>query len=290
MTESIFLKDKSLLRTWIDIAPGSFCVADLTKDVDVQTLIMDQLEELVDEGVLDHHGQRRGWYIPKHIELIEMDYQAADDNPVDIWLPFNLTDYVEIYENSVIIISGAPNAGKTAILLNVIRYNRLKGWDIHYFNSEMSAGELKKRLKKFDDITLDMWGFKAYYRADRFADVIFGGKNCLNIIDFLEIHDEFYMVGRKIKEIHDRLKGGIAVIALQKNPGSETGLGGYRTMEVARLALAVDKGKVKISKAKNFAKPDTNPNGWVKNFKIIQGSKILDHVPVGWHREGENES
>ena len=272
-----------LIEAWVSIAPGAFHVRDLSKDRDVQLMLESKLEDLVVDGILDHHGTQRGWYIPRHTELERMDYEAADDNPIDIWMPFDLSDYVELYENSVVIISGAPNAGKTAVMLNIIKENRLKGWDIHYFNSEMSAGELKKRLSKFEGITLDMWRFNAYYRNDRFADVIVPGKNSLNIVDFLEIHDEFYMVGRRIKEIHDRLKGGVAVIGLQKNPGSETGLGGYRSMEVARLVLAIDRGTVKISKAKNFAKPDVNPNGMIKNFSLIGGCKIIDKYP--WKKE-----
>lgn len=281
---------KELLYLWIESSPGAFCVSDLTHDSDTQLWITDRLEEMIDDGVIDRHGIRRGWYIPRNIELESMDYINADDNPVDIWLPFNLSDYVEIFESNIVIVAGAPNAGKTAILLNIIRQNEGKGWDIYYFNSEMAAGELKKRLSKFQYKSLDSWQFKAYYRNDRFSDVIFPGKNSLNIIDFLEVHDEFYVIGKRIKEIADRLKGGIAIIALQKNPGSETGLGGFRSMERARLVIALDNGRVKVSKAKNFAKADVNPNGLVKSFSLVDGCEIIDKY--GWQRElkgGKNE-
>lgn len=277
---------KTLLREWISIAPGSFSAADLSKDVDRQILYTNMLEEFVKEGVIDRHGIRRGWYIPRHTELEKMDFMAATGDPVDIWLPFALSDYVELYDNSVVVVSGSPNAGKTAILLNIINFNRYKNWDIHYFNSEMSASELKKRLLKFN-IPLEKWNFQAYSRAENFQDVIFPGKNCLNIIDFLEVHDEFYIIGQKIKQIHDRLQGGIAVIAIQKNPGSDTGLGGYRTMEVARLALSIDYGSVKVTKAKNFRKPDFNPNGLYRKFNIIDGCELV--AKGGWLRQKEEK-
>ena len=32
-------------------------------------------------------------------------------------------------------------------ILNMIKENRHKGWDQHYFNSESDAGELKARLR-----------------------------------------------------------------------------------------------------------------------------------------------
>jgi hypothetical protein len=287
---SIEIIPKDLFRYWVGLAPGAFTVKDLSRHVDKQQVYVDMCEELVDEGVLDRHGVRRGWYIPRHTELERMNYKNVSATPVDIWLPFGLSDYVELYNNSVVIVSGAPNAGKTAILLNMVLQNELKGWDIHYFNSEMSAEEFSKRLEKFyPHRTLDDWNFNAYYRADRFADVVVPGRNSLNIIDFLEVHDEFYVVGARIKEIHDRLRGGLAVIALQKNPGSNTGLGGYRSLEVARLALAIDKGRVKITKAKNFRKPDYNPNGRKRDFNIVNGCQLLgkgkwyleDPKPIG---------
>ena len=53
----------------------------------------------------------------------------------------------------------------------------------------------------------------------------------INIIDFLEISENFYEIGGRLREIHDKLKGAVAVVALQKNAGTQTGLGGYRGME-----------------------------------------------------------
>lgn len=285
---SSFLLQETLLRNWISLSPGAFSVTDLTKDVEVQQLLVDELEKLVLKGVVDRHGDRRGWYIPRQIQLEKLDYKAAAGNPIDIWLPFDLSDHVSLYPGSVVIVSGAPNSGKTALLLNVIRFNQPKEWDIHYFNSEMGADELKIRLEKFyPEMVLSDWTFNAYFRSYRFSDVIFPGPNSLNIIDFLEVHDEFYKVGKAIKEIHDKLKGGIAIIALQKNPGSDTGLGGYRTMEVARLVLAMDSGRIKITKAKNFKDPTNNPNGKMRDFKLVDGCKIIDQH--GWYREQPKE-
>lgn len=278
---------ETILQYWVDASPGAFSVGMFTRDPEAELNYITKCERLVDQGILNRWGSKRGWYIPRRLELKEMDYVNADDEPVDIWLPFGLSDYVELYEGNVIIIAGCKDAGKTTILLNMIAKNQLKGWNINYFNSEMSGGELKKRLKKFDYIALTDWNFKAYERAEDFQDVIVPGKNSLNIIDFLEVHDEFYIIGRKIKEIHDRLKGGIAVIALQKNPGSDQGLGGFRSLEVSRLALAVDHGRIKVIVAKNFRQPDKNPRGFIKDFKILHGSQIIDRHP--WYRQAKEE-
>ncbi len=173
----------------------------------------------------------------------------------------------------------------SALVYNIIKENRPKGWDVYLFNSESGAGELRKRLDKFDDITIDQWDFKAYQRSTDFHQVVRPGTNSLNIIDFLEVFDDFFKVGGHIKRIHDKLDGAIGIICLQKNPGADTGLGGYRMLEVTRLAIALEFGTVKILKAKNFRDPKRNPNGAYKNFKLIDGYKIIDRG--NWERDKE---
>ena len=149
---------------------------------------------------------------------------------------------------------------------------------IHYFSSEMGSIELRDRLSKFD-LPLTAWKFDPRERSSNFADVIAADE--INIIDFLEIHDEFYRVGAMIKEIFDKLKSGIAIIALQKNPNTDYGLGGLRSLEKARLYLAMEPGRIKIVKAKNWAGQE-NPNGLMLDFKLVQGCKFI--IDGGWHK------
>ena len=153
---------------------------------------------------------------------------------------------------------------------------------IHYFNSEMGPGELRTRLEKFGE-PLDTWKFQAYERSSNFADVIKPGPGNLNIIDFLEIHENFYEIGGRLKEIHDRLKGAVAIVALQKNKGAELGLGGGRGQEKPRLYLSMDNGRMLLVKGKNWTKEGVNPNGLEIKFKLVQGCQFM---PQGdWKRE-----
>ena len=110
--------------------------------------------------------------------------------------------------------------------------------------------------------------------------------NGLNIIDFLEVHKDFFMVGGYLKAIHDRLKSGVAIVALQKNKGLDTGLGGARGLEKPRLYLSMepkDHGhQLKIVKAKNWAGTE-NPNGLCQDFKLAAGCKF---IPTSqWYRD-----
>ena len=140
-----------------------------------------------------------------------------------------------------------------------------------YFSSEMGALELRTRLQRFG-VPLDSWTFRAKERSHDFADVI--APDALNIVDFLELHDNFYMVCGLIKSIYDKLAKGVAVVALQKNPGTETGLGGQRSIEKARLALALDQNLLKITKAKNWSQEGLNPNGMELRFKLVDGCRF----------------
>ncbi|GAF86366.1 unnamed protein product, partial [marine sediment metagenome] len=112
---------------------------------------------------------------------------------------------------------------------------------------------------------------------DNFADVIFPGRDVINIIDYLELYEDFWIIAKRINEIYQKLDGAIAIIAVQKNPAVDVPLGGYRGLEKARLAMSIEKGKLKILKAKNWT-GEKNPNGTVINFNIVNGCKFIESI------------
>jgi len=238
-----------------------------------------ELLRLHKKGIIERHGNKNGCYRRIEHDCDSMDFMQAETESLDLWLPFNIHQLVEIMPGNIILLAGSPNAGKTGLLLNIIRSNQAK-FDVHYFNSEMGSGELKKRLMLFDDMSIDMWRFKAWERSLNFSDVIKPGPGKLNIIDYLEIHDNFYEIGGKLASIHDKLKGAVAIVALQKNKGCDTGLGGFRSLEKPRLYLSMESGTLKIIKAKNW-RGSENPNGKQICFKVVNGCKFIQ--TKGWH-------
>ena len=96
------------LLDWINDAPGEFHVSALNRDVGMQWRYIEKLEKLVKMNFLERVGKKRGWYRTIEKDLEEMDFVNALDEPIDIWLPFEISDLVEIYEGNVIIIAGAP--------------------------------------------------------------------------------------------------------------------------------------------------------------------------------------
>jgi hypothetical protein len=172
---------------------------------------------------------------------------------------------------NIIMIAGEVNSGKSAYLLNLAAKN-MDRMETVYFSSEMGGAELRERLQHFE-FPIEAWKKVTFIeRASDFYKAI--RPEGLNIIDFLEIHDEFYKMGQLIKDIFDKLTTGLAVIAIQKNRGRDEGLGGERSKEKARLYMAIEPGKLKIVKAKNWISSEINPNGMCMEFKLAKGCKF----------------
>ena len=244
--------------------------------------VSNELSKLVKKGTIERIGNRNGQFRRIESDCETIDFMEADTKDAGIQLPLGLNRLVKIMPGNIIVIAGEPNAGKTGLLLNVIRDNMWK-FDTHYFNSEMGPGELKSRLQNFEGISLKDWKFTPYERSSNFADVIKPGEGNINIIDFLEIYKDFWEVGGLLAEIHKKLKGAVAIVAIQKNKGVEFGRGGGMGLEKPRLYLTMGPGTLKITKGKNWADTHKNPNGLQIDFKLVQGCQFM---PQGdWKRE-----
>jgi hypothetical protein len=239
------------------------------------------MKRLKDDGVIEAHLRNNKLFRHVKVTVRPIDFRAAGKKtPLAIKYPFGIEKYFRTYPGNVIVIAGAADAGKTAFLLNLIRLN-MSDFSIYYQSSEMGAEELANRLTKFEDIALEDWNFIAEERSRDFADVI--RPDCINIVDYLELAGDFYMVADYLKQIHDKLSSGIAIVALQKKRGAELGRGGDFGLEKPRLYLSMDASRLTIQKAKNWADPEVNPNGLVLDFKIVNGCKLI--VTNDWHKE-----
>ena len=244
------------------------------------------MNRLVEDGMLERHG-KRGEFRVVDKTLNKINWRKPRGDEFDINLPIGLNRLVSIYPKNIIILAGMSNAGKTALLMNVVGYNLDQYKNrIHYFSSEMSEEELGIRLRSFG-LNDEAWaGCNFYHRTKDFQDVIF--PDDINIIDFFEKYDTFYDIGKDLSTIWEKLNKGIAIVALQKSKGKEEGRGGDFSKEKARLYITLDQDetwiKAKITKAKAW-KTKINPNGLVKNIQIADGYQILEFGD--WHREAK---
>ncbi len=274
---------------WVDVTKGWFSVTNCYNELHLVTTQQKNtarvvLGRMVEKGILERHSQRNGVYRRIEVECEEIDWRSAPTQELDIDWPLGLSALTKIYPGNIIVVAGVQNSGKTAFLLDFIKRN-MQNNQIHYFNSEMGATELRLRLQKFEGVNPDDWKMKTWERSGNFADVI--KPDAVNVIDFLEIHKDFWEVGGMLKGIHNKLRKGVAVVALQKSKEKEVGRGGDMGLEKPRLYLAMDSGIIKIVKCKNWQE-EQNPNGLSKRFRLVQGWKFIEDSQ--WEKEQEGSA
>jgi hypothetical protein len=155
--------------------------------------------------------------------------------------------------------------------MNAAWMNR-ENWNVHYFNSEMGIEELRGRLAKFNYEKAEWSKITWHEQANQFEDHI--DPNGLNIIDFLEVGAEAFIVTEDIKRVFDKLKKGLLLIVMQKRSYKEYAVGGEGTLEKARLAINLEHSNgenlARITVAKNWHGTD-NPKWKVCKYKVFSG-------------------
>lgn len=285
----LLVKERNMaeeVESWVLSTNGNFLSTDVHKCLHLSTRqeiknVSEILKRLKDKGIVEKWGDKNGQFRLIDSEAPLIDWYNVEVNNIDIKYPFGVERLVNTMPKNIIVIAGSPDAGKTAFLLNVVAMNMEK-FKINYFSSEMGAMELKARMKKFD-FPFSKWRINARERSHNFADVIKPEE--INIIDYMELTEDFWRVGGMIKGIYDKLTTGIALIALQKAPGAIMARGGVGSLEKPRLYLTMEAGRIKIEKGKNWAQENVNPNGLVCNYKIVQGCKILPQTE--WYKPDE---
>jgi len=286
------------VRDLIESHNGAFSVTGLLKELQTNTNVTKDtsvtnvtklrhtinvaLTRLRDEGIIESIQGRRGYY--QRIDpAATIDWQAASTDPIPIMFPLEIERLVTIYPRNIIVYAGTQNAGKTAHLLNLAFLNR-DLMKTKYLCSEMAAQELKVRLDLFGHPYEEWKKIEFRERSASFASLV--DPDGLTIIDFLELNDNFYQIAGLLREIYDKLRSGVCVVGLQKPLGRDTGRGGDMGLEKPRLYLAVDPGRIKIVKAKAWTNHEINPNGLVKEYKLLHGCKFVGPI-TDWMTEAE---
>ena len=268
--------------------PGDFSIRDIYTDLALyddaeKQAAREELDRLKTAGELQPIGSRRGWYRRIDRSLHVIDFRSASTEEFDLRLPFDLDKRVRIFPKSLIAISGEKNTGKTAVCLNIVKRNMNRGLDIYYFSSEMLAPEMRVRLEAFPDVPFEDWNFVPVHRTADFADVI--QPDSINIIDFLEIYDKFWEIGRMMTDIWNALNTGVAVVCVQKSGHADHGRGGTFLIEKPRLTInlgkklntagELDGATLHITNCKFPRYPSLNPSGKCLDYKIHGGAELV---------------
>lgn len=278
------------------LTTGSFLLQDIytslqLNDKNSKAACRMAIQRIAQMGWIESCGNKSGQYRKVNKQTEKIDFLNASGEMLDLKWPFGIEKLCGIMPKNIVVVTGSPDTGKTAFLLDFIRRNMDKH-ECHYFSSEMGALELKSRLSKFPQLPLESWKFNPVERSSNFADVIH--PNAINVIDFMEIHQDFYLIGQWIKDVFDKLNKGIAIIAIQKNTGKGVDIarGGVGSLEKPRLYISLSNNPhtLKIVKAKNWINDMVNPNGLFMRYKIVGGcqfkkEKTASGLECDWEKE-----
>jgi hypothetical protein len=241
------------------------------------------LSRLVDECILARHPRISGIYRRLENSLDNMEWRNANLSSLDVQFPLGIEEFANVYQGTILVFAGTPDSGKTAFFLDFIKRNMSVN-KIHLFNSEMSEQELRIRIEAHEDISPDEWCFQAYFRSSNFGDVVF--PDDINIIDYLDLGDDIPAVTRYLREIHESLGKGIALVGLQKPFGRDMGYGKELSMQLPRLYISLEyhkeerQSKATVVKCKSNKLPE-NMIGKVLHYKLYGG---WNFEPQGlWH-------
>lgn len=236
----------------------------------------------VKNGVLEKRGKNKYYYIDTSED--EVDWENADPgNDVDVIYPLGLEEHIRTLHKSVIIVAGVPGAGKTAFLHNFLLRNMNNPMGCVLFNNDMSPEEIRER---FDNSGLDIprpAPFRVFERSNSFVKHPKFLPDGINVVDYLDLNSEVYMIGNEIDELSKGLRRGIAIVGIQKKPGQDTGIGGVFSLKRPKLYLSLDSVKemgmlqhqLKIVKSRGWRDPKSNPNGLTIRFKLYGGIKFM---------------
>ena len=287
---------RDAIQVFVEENQGSFSSQDIDREFGLSTrkekqnrsaaLIYIERKNYI---IRDRRVAGRWSILTSNAEWIDLEETTTDYFDID--LPLGLSRMVNIPPKSLIVVAGTSNAGKTAILFQILKNNIKKDYKRLYMMSEMGPSEYKQRVRNTAD-DLKEWGEKinaASQSAGFAGTIVQNNRDGLSVVDFLEdIEGEFYKISSDIRSIYDSLNNGVAVIALQKHSQATVGRGGEGTTEKARLYITIDTlvnqpdsviSAVKVIKAKDY--PGENPNGKEIHIEISQHGSEIKTVS-GW--------
>jgi len=278
------------VREWCLLQKGYFLTTEILQTLQLTTKAEKKyltviINRLQDDRIIEKYGEKRGCY--RTIEKVsnsEMQFIEGDINEFNIKLPFGLNKICSIFPKNIIILAGSKSSGKTAMLMNIAKMNQDKHRVI-YFNSEMGNEEWSRRLRNMGIEKKEDVKFKAYSLHKNFHDMMDNEKKIF-IVDFLEIHDNFYEIAKWIRMIHEVIRDGICIIAIQKKQGQILARGADFSMEKSRLYLSLEFlddqrcSRLTIVDAKSPKIPNSL-RGWNRRIKIINGAE-MESLDANW--------
>lgn len=269
------------LENWIEVeATGKFHytkVMDGQVDPKLYPQVRVMLRRAKEKGKVFPVDGKDGWWRPADTKIEELCWWNGNGEIGDsMILPLGLNKYCYIPLPSLIIVAGKYNAGKTAFCINLVNLN-LELWEnkLDFYVSE-GAEMMRAKFTALNAFIPKPPPFKMYRKTENFADVV--QPDNLSIIDYLRVDmSKTYEIGNQLFAIFNKLKRGIAVVAMQKPPGErKIAFGGASTAFEPTLYIGMDNNVLGFEKIKVPKILDVDPYALKIQFKIRNGVNFTD--------------
>jgi len=272
MTEKL---TQEQLWVWIQLGDEEFDLESLRRRYGISaesSVFYTSISRFLEDRKIKRLG--RGKY--RRVKRVEpvVWWEGDTEDPLDFRFPrsydddteFGIENMVEVFAGDMVLLTGRTNGGKTAIALSILGENLdlmrgvLMGSEYTAANGQASP-KFKRRMKR---MSWANWLKDGKPRLDLlpvgsdYEDYIEADK--LNVIDWISLPGEYYLIDKVLKAIKDRVGRGVVVAVTQKNKGAEFSEGGERSERYADVVLKIDSfgkseslltiGKVKAPKGK----------------------------------------
>ena len=275
------------VREYAQLTEGNLKLTECYKTLNLLTstnkmAALMAIKRMVKEGVLAKIKPGLYRLTDKDAPRMKLSEAKKMGNEINIRYPFNLERWFVTYPKTLVLVSGEPDAGKTAFLLNVAKMNMHLA-PIYYWSSEMGLPELYSRVENFEEFNEAKWDESVFFgeRSDEFADVVSLYPDAIHIIDNLELHDNFYLVGGLLDSIWRGLGKGVVIVGLHKDKGKDYAQGGMAMAKRPRLWLNLEPRQgggniMTVNKFKNWRDKLTNIKSRTFEYYLAKGCKIIE--------------
>ena len=291
------------VQGWVENSEGWFYLGDIDRELQIlskddKAARMQEIHRLYKEKKIRRDKHRQGRYKKLH-ERKPMEWWNASKTPLDLWLPFGLSNpntdpYIKIYNGNMIICAGMGDSGKTLLAYEFADKNIARNpFDnkIQVVVSEQDKSEVRVVLEDVPSYSHEEWrdSVEIWPRGGNdWADMVL--PNAINIFDYVTEYDEAWKIGRELRDIYDAMEGepGVVWVNLQKDyPDRDTGRGGSVTKDLSRLYLSItsyEDGPSTIKIVKGKLKGKGKVRGLRHKFDISDDGTIVE---LGnWYRDG----
>jgi hypothetical protein len=241
------------------------------------------LERLVKRNELEKKNDKYR-VIEKSLDYINW-WDADANDTLDIKFPrgkdgtgFGFDGDILIYPQDLIVVAGESNKGKTSFALNFVIEN-MDDHKVRLMGNEYEAHKFAARMRAFNWVNLfddDLKPkFELIKRFDNHKDII--EPDSVNVIDWINLKDNFYLIGDILEGIKAKLNRGIALVVLQKDEGKNLGRGGSFSKDLSSIYLSISSGLLRAEKIKS-SKSGMGYDGKTYKFLLTDAGSRFTHI------------